>query len=95
MDRHDKIEEQLAKIPLFEGLSKKELRLVSQLATPLSEPAGTVLVREGAAGHEFIIVLDGEIEVRKGDTVVATRGPGTYVGEIALLDHRPRTATRI
>ena len=93
MDRHDKIEEQLAKIPLFEGLSKKELRLVSQLATPLSEPAGTVLVREGAAGHEFIIVLDGEIEVRKGDTVVATRGPGTYVGEIALLDHRPRTAT--
>jgi CRP/FNR family transcriptional regulator, cyclic AMP receptor protein len=93
MDRHDKIEEQLAKIPLFEGLSKKELRLVSQLATPLSEPAGTVLVREGAAGHEFIIVLDGEIEVLKGDTVVATRGPGTYVGEIALLDHRPRTAT--
>jgi len=93
MDRHDKIEEKLAEVPLFEGLSKKELRLVSHLATPLTEPAGTVLVREGAAGHEFIIVLDGEIEVLKGDTVVATRGPGTYVGEIALLDHRPRTAT--
>jgi CRP-like cAMP-binding protein len=93
MDRHDRIEEQLAQVPLFEGLSKKELKLVSQLATPLEEPAGTVLVREGAAGHEFIIVLDGEIEVRKGDTVIATRGPGTYVGEIALLDHRPRTAT--
>ena len=80
-------------VPLFEGLSKKELKLVSQLATPLEEPEGTVLVREGAAGHEFIIVLDGEIEVRKGDRVIATRGPGTYVGEIALLDHRPRTAT--
>ena len=38
-------------------------------------------------------MLDGEIEVRKGDRVIATRGPGTYVGEIALLDHRPRTAT--
>ena len=50
-------------------------------------------MREGATGHEFIIVLDGEIEVRKGDRVIATRGPGTYVGEIALLDHRPRTAT--
>jgi CRP-like cAMP-binding protein len=93
MDRHDRIEEQLAKVPLFEGLSKKELRLVSQLATPLEEPAGTVLVREGTAGREFIVVLAGEIEVRKSDRVVATLGPGSYIGEIALLDHRPCTAT--
>ena len=93
MDRHDRIEEQLAKVPLFEGLSKKELRMVAQLATYLEEPEGTVLTREGAPGHEFIIVLDGEIEVRQGDRVVATRGAGSYIGEIALLDHRPRTAT--
>jgi hypothetical protein len=33
MDRHDRIEEQLAQVPLFEGLSKKELRLVAQLST--------------------------------------------------------------
>jgi CRP/FNR family transcriptional regulator, cyclic AMP receptor protein len=38
-------------------------------------------------------VLEGEVEVRQGDRVVATRGPGEYVGEIALLDKRPRTAT--
>ena len=76
MDRHDRIEEQLAQVPLFEGLSKKELRMISQLATYLEEPAGTVLTREGASGHEFIIVLDGEIEVRQGDRVVATAAPG-------------------
>ena len=93
MDRHDRIDEQLAQVDLFAGLSKKELRLISQLATYLEEPAGTVLTQEGEAGHEFIIVLDGEIEVRHGDRVVATRGPGSYIGEIALLDHRPRTAT--
>jgi CRP-like cAMP-binding protein len=92
-DRHERIEEQLARVPLFEGLSKKELRLVAQLSTYLEEPAGTVLTKEGEAGHEFIIVLEGEVEVRQGDTVIATRGSGTYVGEIALLDHRPRTAT--
>ena len=95
MDRHDRIEEQLAQVPLFEGLSKKELRMISQLATYLEEPAGTVLTREGAVGHEFIIVLDGEIEVSQGGRVVADRGPGSYIGEIALLDHRPRTATVI
>ena len=93
MDRHDRIEEQLAQVPLFEGLSKKELRMISQLATYLEEPEGTVLTKEGAPGHEFIIVLDGEIEVSQGGRVVATRGAGSYIGEIALLDHRPRTAT--
>ena len=93
MDRHERIEDQLAKVPLFSGLSKKELRLISQLATYLEEPAGTVLTEEGKPGHEFIIVLDGEIEVRQGGKVVAERGAGAYVGEIALLDHRPRTAT--
>ena len=90
---HGKTEEWLQQVPLFKGLSKKQLRLVSSLATRLNEPAGAVLTKEGRQGQEFIIVLEGEIEVRKGDRVVATRGPGSYVGEIALLDNRPRTAT--
>jgi CRP-like cAMP-binding protein len=93
MDRQARIEEQLAQVPLFASLSKKEIRQISQLATPLEQPAGSVLVQEGKIGHEFIIVLDGEIEIRKGDQVIATRGPGSYIGEIALIDHRPRTAT--
>ena len=92
---HGKTEDWLAKVPLFNGLSKKQLREVSSLATRLDEPAGTLLTKEGRVGNEFIIVLEGEIEVRKGDEVVATRGPGSYVGEIALIDNRPRTATVI
>ena len=52
--------------PLFQNLSKKQLRLISQLATELEEPAGTVLIHEGKAGHEFIVVIEGEIEVRHG-----------------------------
>jgi CRP/FNR family transcriptional regulator, cyclic AMP receptor protein len=93
MDRHAWIDERLATVPLFEGLSKKQLRRVSVLMTPLDLPAGKVLTREGQPGYEFVIVLEGEVEVRQGDRVVATRGPGEYVGEIALLDKRPRTAT--
>jgi CRP/FNR family cyclic AMP-dependent transcriptional regulator len=90
---HGNTEDWLQKVPLFRGLSKKQLRDISGLATRLNEPAGTVLTKEGSVGHEFIIVIEGEIEVRKGDQVIATRGPGDYVGEIALMDHRPRTAT--
>jgi CRP/FNR family cyclic AMP-dependent transcriptional regulator len=92
---HANTEDWLQKVPLFQGLSKKQLRDISSLATRLDEPAGTVLTQEGRIGHEFIIVLEGEIEIRKGDQVIATRGPGNYVGEIALLDRRPRTATVI
>jgi CRP-like cAMP-binding protein len=93
MNRHAKIDERLAQIPLFQGLGKKDLRLVSSLATRLDEPAGTVLTKEGQQGHEFIIVLEGEVEVRQGDQLIATRGAGEWFGEIALLDSRPRTAT--
>jgi CRP/FNR family cyclic AMP-dependent transcriptional regulator len=95
MDRHERIDEHLANVPLFASLSKKELRQISQLATRLEEPAGTVLIKEGRIGREFMIVIDGEIEIRKGDQLIATQGPGSYVGEIALLEHRPRTATVI
>jgi len=93
MDRHAWIDERLAEVPLFEGLSKKQLRRVSSLAMQIERPAGTVLTVEGEIGHEFMIVLDGEIEVRHDDRVVATRGPGSYFGEIALVDRVPRTAT--
>ena len=93
MDRHTWIDEQLAQVPLFEGLSKKQLRRISSLMTRIDRPAGQILTTEGQRGYEFFIVLEGEVEVRQGDRVIATRRPGDYVGEIALLDKRPRTAT--
>jgi CRP/FNR family cyclic AMP-dependent transcriptional regulator len=86
-------EELLAKVPLFEGLSKKHLQQVSNLATRIDAAAGKVLTTEGDRGAEFILILDGEVEVRRGDEVIATRGAGDYIGEIALIEHQPRTAT--
>jgi CRP-like cAMP-binding protein len=88
-------EELLAKVPLFQGLSKKHLKQVSLLATRIDAPAGKVLTREGEIGHEFILILEGEVEIRRGDDVIATRGAGDYIGEIALLEHQPRTATGV
>ncbi len=93
MDHRATIEEQLGRVPLFEDLSKQELARISNLMTTLDEPAGKALTQEGESGREFIIVLDGEVEIRRGDQVIATKGTGDYFGEIALLDNRPRTAT--
>jgi len=86
-------DELLARVPLFEGLSKKQLSRVPSLMTSLELPSGKVLARQGEAGHEFVILLEGEVEVVRDDKVIAVRGPGDYIGEIALLDNRPRTAT--
>jgi len=86
-------EDLLAQVPLFKGLSKKQLGQVRNLATRIDVAAGRELTHEGKAGHEFIIVLDGGVEIRRGDHVVARCGAGDYVGEIALIDDRPRTAT--
>ena len=93
MDRHAWIDERLAEVPLFSKLSKKQLREVSSLATRLDFPAGKELTHQGGIGNEFIIVLEGEVEVQIDGEVIATRGPGEYFGEIALLEDRPRTAT--
>ena len=89
------VAEGLSAVQLLEGLPAKQLRVVSQLSTPLELPAGTALAEEGTTGREFFMVVAGEVEVSRGHRLVATRGPGSHLGEIALLERCPRTATLI
>jgi CRP/FNR family transcriptional regulator, cyclic AMP receptor protein len=93
MAPQESTDERLARIPLFEGLSKKQLSQVSSLMTLLDLKAGTVLARQGEIGREFLILLEGQVEVARDGKIIAVRGPGDFIGEIALLDNRPRTAT--
>ena len=83
MNRHGWTDEHLAQVPLFQGLSRRQLRTVSSLATRLDLGSGTVLAKEGRPGSEFFILLHGEVDVRQGDRVLGTCGPGDYVGEMA------------
>jgi hypothetical protein len=53
MDRQAEIDKQLAAVPLFEGLSKKELRRISSLMTRIDRPAGQALTTQGQVGCEF------------------------------------------
>ncbi len=95
MNRSGRIDDDLRQVPLFQGLSKGQLRMVSSLGTRITGAPGKVLTREGRAGNEFIILLDGEVEVSRGGRLLATRGHGDFLGEIALLGARPRTATAV
>lgn len=85
--------EALGRTPLFEGLSKKELATLAAATDDLKVEAGTILCREGRMGHEFFVIVDGEADVTKGGRRLATRSGGDFVGEIALLTTKKRTAT--
>ena len=83
----------MASIPLVEGLSGKQRGRASQLLTAVAVPAGTLLAREGSRGDEFFVLLEGQVEVSRGGDAIAMRGPGSPLGEMALLEACPRSAT--
>ena len=89
----NRVGNELAKIPLFQDLSTKQLAAVDALVTTIDVPAGRELIRQGEAGREFIVVVEGEAEVRRDGKVIATRGPGSFLGETALLLDQPRNAS--
>jgi CRP/FNR family transcriptional regulator, cyclic AMP receptor protein len=91
--RRDAKIELLKKVPLFAGCSKSELRQLAQTADELDLREGTVLTREGRAGREFFVLIDGTAEVTKKGKKIAELGPGDWLGEIALITDQPRTAT--
>jgi CRP/FNR family cyclic AMP-dependent transcriptional regulator len=83
----------LRRVPLFEQCSKRDLKSIAQIADEVDFRSGRVLIEEGARGREFFVIVSGEVEVRRNGRKVATLGPGSFVGEMALLSKAPRTAT--
>jgi CRP-like cAMP-binding protein len=83
----------LRRAPLFEGLSRVELTQLSQVSEDLEVPAGKVLCKEGEIGHEFFVIVEGEVEVTRKGKRVSVPGSGDFFGEIALIDEVPRQAT--
>ena len=85
----------LRRVPIFASLKAHDLGLVGRLADEIDVPAGRALTREGETGHEFFVIVDGRVRVEREGKLLNTLGPGDFLGEIALVDGRPRTATAI
>jgi CRP/FNR family cyclic AMP-dependent transcriptional regulator len=88
----DKVE-LLRAVPLFAELDDRSLQAVALLAREREAKAGEVLMREGEPGDEFMVVLAGTVHVQRAGHEVRSMMAGGFIGEMALIEHAPRTAT--
>jgi CRP-like cAMP-binding protein len=85
--------ELLKRTPLLAGLGRKDIEEVGRLADEVDLKADHVLMREGDLGREFFVIVEGQVRIDKGGRTIRSMGPGEFVGDIALVTERPRTAT--
>ena len=89
-----RVADELKQVPLFSGLSKRQLgRLARNCRERIIEP-GMRPVREGEkSGVDFFLIVEGEAIVTVGGKQVAKLGPGNHFGEMAAISKRERNAT--
>jgi CRP-like cAMP-binding protein len=85
--------ELLSEVGLFSRCTKRERETIARHVQTAELPAGIDLVREGEPGDALFVIIDGEATVLRHGHEVARVGPGSYFGELAILDGAPRSAT--
>ncbi len=87
----------LREVPIFSELSPEDLERIAEIAREEWYPADTAICREGDEGSSMYIIVDGNLRVVRdldGEArVLATRSRGDFVGEMAIIDSAPRSAT--
>ena len=85
----------LRQVPLFVGLPDSAIEAVGGVATEEELADGAVIAREGDPGDAFFVILDGQARVEQGGIEIGLLQAGDFLGEIALVDGRPRSAAVI
>lgn len=92
-------EDALSKVSIFSDLSHKELQLLAANARERQFAAGETVIRQGETGVGLFVVLSGKVRVMQradgGERELGVFGKDAVLGEMALLDDLPRTATVI
>lgn len=90
---------QIVDIPIFQDLSRRELRTVSEMLYDRSYESGEDIFLTDQPGAAMFIITSGRVRIMlegsgdTPDTTLAELGEGDFFGEIALLDSSPRSAT--
>ena len=82
----------LTAIPIFSELSDDEAKRLAAFASETSAAEGQMLMKEGDYSVELIAIEEGTADVIQGGETVASLGPGDLIGEMGLLERKPRNA---
>ena len=82
----------LRQLHVFDGLSRKQRRLLASRADELEVPPGKALCSKGDLAHEFFVIEDGTAKVVRDGQYLDELGPGDFFGEMGLLEEAPRNA---
>ena len=89
--------EELSGLQLLAGSDERRLAALASMLTPVDEPEGSVLARQGEPASSFLLVVTGDAAVSRddgdGQHRVGTVAPGSIVGELSVLRGAPRSAT--
>jgi CRP-like cAMP-binding protein len=93
------VEEILAGVPIFSRLNKRDLKKLAKLCVPKAFEAQETILEEGATGLGLFVLTSGRAEVFKGKgadrVVLGAMEEGDVLGEIALIDDQPRSASAV
>jgi CRP-like cAMP-binding protein len=85
----------LRAVPLFAGCSRAELAEIARWVDEVVVPEGTTLMREGETGRELYVIVEGSVRVTRKGRKLDDFGPGSYIGDVALITRLPRGATGV
>lgn len=83
----------LKSIDLFRALPGEELAQIAEIAEEVPVGSGDVVFAEGDPGDALYIVVEGRVQVTKGEKKLAELGERECFGEMSVLDSEPRSAT--
>jgi CRP/FNR family cyclic AMP-dependent transcriptional regulator len=83
----------LERAPLFQGLSRAQLRQLAAASAFRRIRAGTELVKEGVAGSIFFVIVSGTAKVVRRGRTLKRLGPNDFFGEMSVLTKAPRSAS--
>jgi CRP-like cAMP-binding protein len=85
--------ELLERVPLFAGVGRAGLEEIGRIVDEIDVSEGVALTHEGRHEGYFFVIVAGTVRIERGGRTINTIGAGDFLGEIALLDDGPRTAT--
>ena len=83
----------LERVPLFAGVAREQLEEIARIADEIDVREGAALTHEGRHEGYFFVIASGTVRIERGGRVINRIGAGDFLGEIALLDGGPRTAS--